>query len=327
MHEAGQEIAEVVQVDGQGCAQAVWLESGVTSLREEVRARPFVKWAGGKTQLLSELREAVPAAWDPARDYYYEPFVGGGALYFHLGPRRAVLCDACPALMNAWWAVAWSPDQLIGCLSTIESQYRRDPERTYYRERGRSLVPGLGEPTDVEAAARFIFLNKTCYNGLYRVNSRGEYNVSWCKDGGVTVCDDVNLRACADFMRGRELRLCCESFDEHLRQVLQYEGDHLRGALVYLDPPYVPRSRTAHFTRYTRDGFDGALHRELVVLAEKLRDRGAHVVVSQALDELLVAEYQVRKFSVRRVKAKRKISCDGEGRGDVSECIITGTTP
>jgi len=305
----------------------VRLESGVTFPREEVRARPFVKWAGGKTQLLSELREAVPPAWDPMRDYYYEPFVGGGALYFHLGPKYAELNDACPALMNAWQAVAWSSDHLIGDLSMIESQYRRDPERTYYRERGRSLVPGLGEPMDVEAAARFIFLNKTCYNGLYRVNSRGEYNVSWCKDGGVTVCDTLNLRDCADFMRERTTTFRCQSFEEYLLGVLHRDANLLRGALVYLDPPYVPRSRTAHFTRYTRDGFDAARHRELVELAEKLRDRGAHVVVSQALDDLLVAEYQIRKFSVRKVKAKRKISCDGEGRGDVVECIITGTTP
>lgn len=298
----------------------------MTSPREEVRARPFVKWAGGKTQLLPELRKAVPAIWDPERDYYYEPFVGGGALYFHLGPRRAVLNDACAPLMNVWNAVQTSPGELIRLLFEIERRYRLDPERTYYGERGRSLGPEnlLAVEADVQAAARFIFVNKTCFNGLFRVNSRGEFNVSWCKDGGVTVCDEANIRACAELMSSREVVLSCQPFDRHLEYLLEYEGEKLSGSLVYLDPPYVPSSRTAHFTRYTREGFGFPHHRRLAELAGMLRNRGAHVVVSQAMDERLLEVYKDLQFDVSQVRASRKISCDGEGRGDVWECIITG---
>lgn len=195
-------------------------------MAEEVagrQARPFVKWAGGKGQLLDELLKRAPTTFGR----YYEPFVGGGALFFALQPKRAVLADKNQELANAYLVVRDNVEELV-----ISLRQHRNHRDYYYRLR--SLNPL--ELTSLERASRFIYLNKTCYNGLWRVNRRGHFNVPFGRYKDPKICDADNLRAVSAALQGVEIR--CSDFEEALQTATG-------GDLVYLDPPYHPLSSTA----------------------------------------------------------------------------------
>lgn len=286
---------------------------------ELVGPRPFVKWAGGKTQLLGDLRRVVPKGWDPDRDLYFEPFVGGGALFFELGARRAYLNDACSDLMGAWRVVMHDVGGLVRRLSEMAVEYVAKPEATYYRVRDCDDLQ-----SDVERAARFVFLNKTCFNGLQRTNKQGRFNVSWGKNPKAVVLDEENLRACSEHLRRRDVTLGCRPFDDYLKYLVDTCGDVFKRALVYLDPPFVPRSKTACFTKYVSTGFNYADQLALAALASKIRDLGAHVVVSTSDDERLVGQYRELSFKVVAVRSRRRISATVGGRAEVVEHVMVG---
>lgn len=267
-------------------------------------AKPVFKWAGGKTQLLPELLARMPKTFD----VYHEPFVGGGALYFALWNAgritRAVLGDVNPDLMEAYEVLRDDTAALVSALR--EHRNERD---AFYRVRGedpRALSP-------IERAARMIYLNKTCFNGLYRVNSKGQFNVPFGDNRGKTHCDEQGLLAAAQALRAAELRV--ESFESTMRGAR-------KGDFVYCDPPYQPSSKTAKFTQYSTKAFGEAEQLRLRDAFCQLVAKGVHVLLSNSDTPLTGQLY--RQFRVERVLATRRINSKAAGRGLVSELLVSG---
>ncbi len=268
-----------------------------------VQARPFLKWAGGKGRLLDELCSRLPAEFGR----YFEPFVGGGALYFALhGAGRlragAELSDANGKLIDAYRAVRDDVEAVIAHLSGFSND--RD---LYYQVR-----EWRHEDLDLpRAAARIIFLNKTCYNGLFRENSRGEFNVPFGRYVRPAICDAANLRAVAAALRRASLRQ------------LDFEDVPARvkpGDLVYFDPPYHPRSATSSFTQYSEHGFGEDEQRRLARVFRELDARGAYAMLSNS-DTPFIRELYAG-FVIEEVLAGRAINSKAERRGKVSELIV-----
>lgn len=266
----------------------------------ERRAAPFLKWAGGKRRLVPRLLELAPTSFGT----YYEPFLGGGALFFALRPERAVLSDANRRLMRTYAAVRDDVDRVVALL-------RRSPHTKEFFLRARRLR--VDDADDVSAAAWLIYLNRTAFNGLYRVNARGEFNVPFGRYANPTICDEPGLGAASRALRRAELR--CGDFAEAASQAVA-------GDLVYFDPPYAPASPTSSFTAYTPGGFTLNDHRRLRDLAAELKARDVHVMVSNSATPAVLEMYSAG-FEVTRVSAGRAIAADGSRREKVTELIIT----
>ena len=265
-------------------------------------AGPFLKMPGGKRQLLPEIREHVPATFGQ----YLEPFVGGGAVFFDLLASRsevpAYLGDANAELITTYTAVRDDVESVIAALRPHERQHSKEHYYTVRAQRPRS---------DAQIAARMIYLNRTCYNGIYRVNRQGGFNVPIGRYANPTVCDADNLRACARALAGAEIT--CADFAS-VMSVAE------RGDFVYCDPPYLPASKTGDFTSYTAAGFTLADHERLADCARRLKESGVHVLLSNA--DLPVVREIYGGFEVRVVKARRNINSNGGKRGDVGELLI-----
>lgn len=260
--------------------------------------RPFLKWAGGKGQLLAQYARLFP----PRFGRYHEPMVGGGAVFFHLRPPRAALSDANAEVVDCYRAVRDDVEALIAALG--RHRYDRDH---YYAVR--ALEPARLEPA--ERAARTIYLNRAGFNGLYRVNSKGKFNVPFGRYVNPTICDADNLRACSRALR--RVRLDCAPFRDVLDRVR-------RGDFVYIDPPYVPLSRTAHFTAYAAGGFGKADHEELARVYAELDRRGILVMLSNSDTPLVRDLYAGFRRVV--VRAARSINSKATKRGLVRELVI-----
>jgi DNA adenine methylase len=278
--------------------------AGPPSRRE---AQPFLKWAGGKAQLLEQLAPHFPSDIPT----YREPFLGGGAVFFHLKARfphmRASLRDINPELINCYLAVRDSAQPLMQRLDEHIAQYRTEGERYYYLVRSRHH---LNDPVD--RAARMIFLNKTCYNGLWRVNSRGEFNVpvgSYRPDR-VALYDRENLQAASEALRGVDLAV--EDFRDALLAATADE-------FVYVDPPYFPLSTTAKFTSYAKEDFGEAEQQELAALFADAADRRVKLMLSNSDTPLIRRLY--KGFNLQTVKARRAVNSDGAKRGLISEVL------
>jgi DNA adenine methylase len=264
-------------------------------------ARPFLKWAGGKTQLLPKLLAHVPAHFET----YREPFLGGGALFFALRPACAVLSDANRELVTTFQAVRDNVEEVIGRLHSFAKFHSPELFETLRSE------TGTGLPFDV--AARMIYLNKTCFNGLYRVNAAGKFNVPPDKSKtAAVICDEKNLRACAVALASAWI----EPWD--FRTAI---GQAESGDFVYADPPYLPSSETADFTSYTADGFGPGDHADLALALTIAGSRGAHVLLSSADNPTSRKIY--RDLKREKVSARRNISSKGDGRGAVGELLCT----
>jgi DNA adenine methylase len=261
--------------------------------------RPFLKWAGGKGQLLGELRALVPAL----RGRYFEPFLGGGALFFDLLPKKGVLSDVNAEIVGCYATVRDHVGELVRALK----RHHYDAEH-YYAVRN-------ADPTElspVERAARTIFLNKTGFNGLYRVNRSGKFNVPFGRYAKPLICDEKNLRACSAALAKVEL------------VVSDFEQAALRakkGDFVYFDPPYVPLSRTATFTAYAPGGFGADEQARLANLFDRLARRGVEVLLSNSDVPEIRELYGAYRIEI--VKATRAINSKGSRRGPVSEVLVT----
>jgi DNA adenine methylase len=284
-------------------------------MESTVKLRPFLKWVGGKTQLLPELRKRIPKTWDPEKDFYVEPFLGAGALFWELQPKNAILSDANEELYLAWLAFdRLFFEDMCSVLRSICVPYALNPEGVYYHWRDDVKI----HPSEVsKRAARTIFLNKTGFNGLYRVNAEGKFNVPWGHKAKVNFFDEPNLRACAEFLQKTEALA-------NLRRGDFAEIRPIEGALVYFDPPYVPVSKTSDFAAYTAGGFPYVDQLRLVQYAVWWRDSGAHVILSQAADEILIDQYRRCGFKCDPVRARRNVNSKGSKRGPVGEYIIHG---
>ncbi len=265
--------------------------------------RPVLKWAGGKRQLLPQLAKYLPASFGT----YIEPFVGGGALYFHLRPGRAVLIDTNPELANVYRVIK---DDVNGLISSLKKHVN---DSTYYygvRNADRDPIAFKGW-SDVERASRTIFMNRVCFNGLYRVNKKGEFNVPFGDYKDPVFCDEGNLLAVNQALQKATIVL--GSFE----RCLDFAK---RGDLVYMDPPYVPLSTTASFTSYTRDCFDEAAQKALLSVFQELDRRGCKVMLSNSYCDFILDLY--KEYRIETIMAIRAINCVGAKRGKIKEVLV-----
>lgn len=262
-------------------------------------AKPFLKWAGGKRQLMPFLRERVPEEFGT----YHEPFIGGGALFFDTEPVNAVIADYNLRLVRTYRAVRDSPDAVIALLKT----YPNDKE-FFLSMRAQDIDAA----DDVHLAAWMIYLNRTGFNGLYRVNRKGGFNVPFGRYTNPKICDADNLRAVARRLANVEI----------LHSDFRSVGDRAQpGDFVYFDPPYVPASNTASFTAYTKNGFDLDDQAELRDLARRLKKKGVSVLLSNSSVPEVHALY-AEGFETIEIFANRAINCNAAKRGKVAEALI-----
>lgn len=264
-----------------------------------MKARPFLKWVGGKARLVQSLLPHVPKSYNT----YREPFVGGGALLFALSPKKAAISDSSIRLCRAYIGVRDHVDRVIELLSGYCY------EKEFFLEMRRKDVDSL---VDAEVAAWLIYLNKTCFNGLYRVNSKNVFNVPFGRYDNPTICDKDNLLACSEVLQGVEIQ--SKPF-EHVLETAE------SGDVVYFDPPYVPVA-TASFTSYTADGFSSLDHERLRDVSVGLGEKGVTVILSNS-SAGFVRELYDSRFVLHEVNASRSVNCKGGGRGRVKEYIIT----
>ena len=272
--------------------------------REPREAAPFVKWVGGKGRLLSQLRPLLPPGVERMR--HVEPFVGGGALFFSRRPRRALLTDINPSLVAAYTAIRDDVEAVIGGLRRLA---RRHSKESYYQVRER--YNQSRRVSTSTRAAMFIYLNKTCFNGLHRVNRKGAFNVPVGAYKNPRILNENGLQAASLALQGADLR--CASFDALLKNAKP-------GDFVYFDPPYEPVSQTASFTSYARDGFSRDDQTRLRDVYKALDRRGCKLMLSNS-DVPLTRELY-RDFEVDTVAAPRAINCDARKRGKVSEIVV-----
>ena len=269
---------------------------------EAYKAKPILKWAGGKTQLLGELCAKVP----PRYGKYIEPFFGGGALFFALAPKRAVLADSNPELINMYRAVAADAEQVIAHLE----QYENTSEH-FYEVRALDWE----QLSPAEAAARTIFLNKTCFNGLYRVNQKGQFNVPFGRYKNPKICDRAAILAATRVLSRAEI-ICGDYLD-----VLETHA--AAGDLIFLDPPYLPISAYADFKRYTKERFYEEDHVRLAEMVARLHERGCYVILTNS-NHPLVHELYAR-YPIEIIQTKRHISSNGKSRR--GEDVIVTAAP
>ena len=296
--------------------------------------RPFLKWAGGKTQLLNEFSKRLPSGLKTGKiTKYIEPFIGGGAFYFFLNQRysfeKCYICDVNVELILSYKTIKTSVKKLISELETLESDYlsKDDKEREefYYdvRDSFNQKLPEFNfkkyNPEWVERTAQIIFLNRTCYNGLFRVNRKGEFNVPFGRYKNPDILNEDNLKDVATLLKTTQILL------GDFTQCRKYVDNE---TFVYFDPPYRPLNQTSSFTSYSKNGFYDEDQLRLVEFFKELDEKGAKVMLSNSdpknenphdtfFDDLF-AEYYIE-----RVPAKRMINCNGACRGDISELIIT----
>ena len=254
-------------------------------------AKPILKWAGGKTQMLGELMPRVPKTYGR----YIEPFFGGGALFFSLKPESAIIADSNPELINMYLQVAHHVDDVIECLQ----KYENTSEMFYeVRSLDWQTLP------KAEAAARTIYLNKTCFNGLYRVNRSGQFNTPFGKYKNPKICDIEALRLASEALRKAEI-LCGD-------YIIVLEHYAQPGDFVFLDPPYLPISENSDFKRYTKEQFYEDDHVELAKMIGILHERGCYVILTNSNHPLVHQLYEQYKIEV--IQTKRHISCHGDTR-------------
>lgn len=288
-------------------------------------AKPFVKWVGGKSQLLDEIREKYPSQIEK----YCEPFVGGGAVLFDVlskfQPKKVLINDINKELINTYEQIRDNCENLIAQLSEIQNRYKSqssEENKAYFyekRERYNELKVNGNEAENLEKAALFIFLNKTCFNGLYRVNSKGLFNVPFNNAKNPLLCDEENLRACSKLLLNVEMKVGdykeCEVFID-------------KKTFVYIDPPYRPLTQTAAFTSYSENGFADKEQIELGNFITEISRKGAVVLASNSdpknadkNDDFFDKLYA--DFNIERVSASRMINSNAKKRGSINELLIS----
>lgn len=273
-----------------------------------IKGKPFVKWAGGKRQIMSELKKYIPEEYNT----YFEPFVGGGALLFELSPKNAVINDYNSELINVYECLK-DEKKFDGMCKELNKHETNHNEEYYYEIRNldRDKVK-FKKLVDYKRAARTIYLNKACFNGLYRVNSKNEFNVPFNKKTKVNTYEGQNLGIISGYLNYNNVKLLSVDFEESVK-------DAKKGDFVYFDPPY--DSDTSTFTSYTEGGFGKEEQIRLAKVYKELSDRGCYVVLSNHNTELINELY--KDFNINVIEAKRNINANGKKRGKVEEVIIT----
>ena len=273
-----------------------------------IKGKPFVKWAGGKRQIMPEIKKYVPENYDT----FYEPFVGGGAVFFELAPKKAVINDYNSELMNVFECIK-DENKFDKMCTELNHHEANHSEEYYYQVRNIDRdVKKYNKLADYKKAARTIYLNKACFNGLYRVNSKIEFNVPFGKKEKVNTYEGQNLGVVHCILNFNDIKLLSTDFEEAVK-------DAKKGDFVYLDPPY--DSDTSTFNDYTENGFNKDEQRRLALLFKELSDRGCFVMLSNH-NTILVNELY-KDYNIHVIEAKRNINANGKKRGKVEEVIIT----
>ena len=268
----------------------------------EKETYPIVKWVGGKRQLMFELLKNMPKSYNR----YFEPFIGGGALFFELQPENAYISDMNEELINLYSVVRDNVYELISDLN------KHEVSKEYFLEiRNLDRTDGYKNLSNVQRASRFIYLNRTCFNGLYRVNSQGQFNVPFGNYKNPRIVDENNLLNCSELLKNTEIK--CADFSEILTKVK-------KGDFVYFDPPYVPLNETSSFTSYTKDGFDMDMQFKLREVCDELNSMGVMFMLSNSDTKFVNELYS--KYEIKKVFASRAVNANAEGRGKITEVLV-----
>ena len=266
---------------------------------------PFVKWAGGKRQLLSKIQERIPENYN----HYFEPFVGGGAVFFGTQPSKALINDINKALINTYQRICDSPKEFLSEVNKIDSEMWEDGKQYYYTIREHYNDKLMKSEYDVELAALFVFLNKHCFNGLYRVNGKGLFNVPYNNSRRVSVNGDSIIEI-SKYLQG--ITIIDGDFEDACR-------DARKGDFVFLDSPYAPLNPTS-FESYTKEGFDIESHKRLAKLYDELTTRGCYCMLTNHNTDLINELYGNKGYKIDVVSVKRMINSDASNR--VGEEVI-----
>lgn len=273
------------------------------------KAKPFVKWVGGKRQLLQQFKDLglyPPEGFNPLKGRYFEPFVGGGAVFFDLLPQKAFLSDLNLELVTTYNVIKNNVEALIKSLKKYKY------EKEYFLKVRAKKIQKL---SDIEIASRFIYLNRTAFNGMYRVNSKGEFNVPFGKYNNPLICDADNLRKVSKALKG--VTVTHQDYKAVLKQAK-------KGDFVYFDPPYYPVSKTASFTAYTADAFLDKEQLELRDTFVELHKLGCFVMLSNSDTPFINKIYSgIKGVRINKVQAGRAINSKSSGRGKITEVLVT----
>lgn len=267
---------------------------------------PILKWVGGKRQLLDSIEPLIPQC-----STYYEPFIGGGAVLFSRQPDKAVINDSNPELINVYLTIKDEPEALI---EKLKEHKANSSEEYYYSiralDRDKSIFENM---TNVERAARIIYLNKTCYNGLFRVNSSGEFNSPWGRYNNPNITNETTIRALHTYFNKANITIKCGDYRDALRGIR-------KGAFVYFDPPYMPISSSASFTGYTAGGFGEQEQIALKEQCDALNAKGVKFLLSNSACPFIEELY--KDYIIEHVNAKRTINANPEKRGEIEEVLV-----
>ena len=273
-----------------------------------IKGKPFVKWAGGKRQIIDMLIKYAPREFNT----YYEPFVGGGALFFELSPKKGVINDSNEELINIYKCLC-NEDKFKKMCSVLNHYEKEHNEEFYYKIRNKDRNKNAyNKLADYTKAARTIYLNKACFNGLYRVNSKNEFNVPFGKKTKVNTYEGQNLGIICGFLNYNDIKILSTDFEEAVKEAK-------KGDFIYFDPPY--DSDTSTFNSYTEDGFGKEQQKRLARVYRELSDKGCYVMLSNHNTELINELY--KDYNIHLIEAKRSINANGKKRGKVEEVIIT----
>lgn len=297
-------------------------------MKKSIIVKPFIKWAGGKSQLINEIQKRYPKELGKTITKYCETFVGGGAVLFDIlskyNMKQVFINDINTELINTYKQIQQNSDSLIERLSELQSEFwaldKKNRAKMYLEKREQFNILQLNDKNEVkiEKAVLFIFLNKTCFNGLYRVNKRGLFNVPIGAYKHPLICDEKNLRTTSQLLQNVQIN--CGDY----RECYSFID---RNTFVYFDPPYRPLNHTSNFTAYTKEAFDDTNQIELKLFIDKIHSLGAKFLLSNSDpknsdEDDCFFEKLYEKYNIDRVYAKRMINCDADKRGDISELLI-----
>lgn len=268
--------------------------------------RPIIKWPGGKKQLLNEIKKYIPENINT----YYEPFIGGGAVLFGLEPDNAKMNDLNKELINVYKQVKNHSSQLIQLLQIHEKNHCKE---YFYQIRELDRQDTYNQLDNIEKAARFIYLNKTCFNGLYRVNSKGQFNAPMGRYDHPHICDEKIIKELSQYLKTHKVKISNIDFEKFLKNAE-------KGDFVYLDPPYDPISETSNFTSYNKDGFTKDEQKRLKKVCDDLNRKGVKFLQSNSDSEFINELY--KDYKIVKVKATRSINSKADGRGKINEVFI-----
>ncbi|MGK7944074.1 MAG: DNA adenine methylase [Microcystaceae cyanobacterium] len=272
-------------------------------------AQPFLKWAGGKRQLLPVIKQYVPKKFNQ----YYEPFVGAGAVLFSLQPKKSLINDTNGELINCYQVIKDNPEELI---ALCQEHKEKNSKEYFYSLREQDRIDNFKDIINpLSRAARIIYLNKTCFNGLFRVNSSGQFNVPYGSYSNPVIADPAVIKSVSAYLNERDVEISNVDFAEAV-------SNAKKGAFIYFDPPYHPISDTSSFTGYSVNGFGEAEQVRLKELCDELTERGCQVLLSNSSASLIKEIYSDPKYEIVDVKASRAINAVASRRGRINELLI-----